>query len=355
MDERESAWKFAQNSHIRIPKLRSLPSVSLQQKVTNQWCYHPERRLLQWLSEFHEGIEELVEDHRIVRNRVTKDALADKIKQFKVHENQNFSHNNLTLDFEDDEEPLIIKAESIQNWEKSDPDHKKYTISPISASHQNVENLLKHNHSIHDLENNPQFNVFCAISEALDIAHSSQHVSLFQQLDLMDSVAKLNAEILNNAMENLEFDQLEEYYLYDTEDNKSLLIEHISETCHTGFRYWDSLLEHAATDQFLNKVTPTRKFNSKTVKDFVWSFGIILLMFIGSPFMGLPLGTKFQKFVTVYPDFYFISCGQSFYMILGILLFDYSESHPESHSWQIVILWWFLLYLWCLKCYEEIR
>ena len=30
---------------------------------TNQWCYHPERKLLEWLSEFHECVMEIVENH----------------------------------------------------------------------------------------------------------------------------------------------------------------------------------------------------------------------------------------------------------------------------------------------------
>ena len=199
------------------------------------------------------------------------------------------------------------------------------------------------------------FNVFCKLSEALDIAHNSVEVSTFQKLDIQDSISKLNSEILNNATENLKINQLEEYFLYDREDHKSLLIEHISETCYTGFRYWESLLEHSATDHFLNRVTPTRKFVENSFTKILLSFFIKLLLFVTSPICGLPLGDKFERFVTVYPDFYFISCGHSFYMIVGMLLFDYLETDSLTKIWILVSIWLFLLYLWILKVEEEAR
>ena len=78
-------------------------------------------------------------------------------------------------------------------------------------------------------------------------------------------MSTISSEILHNAVENLDIDQLQEYYLYDESDHKSLLIEHVSESCYTGFRYFESFLEHVATDHVLNKVTPVRRFVSNNI------------------------------------------------------------------------------------------
>ena len=106
------------------------------------------------------------------------------------------------------------------------------TLSKPTPSLEQIESILQQTHTIHDLENNSSFNVFCKLSEALDTAHNSCEVSSFQKQDIQDSISKLNSEILSNAVENLDSDQLVEYFLYDEDDHKSLLIEHISETCY---------------------------------------------------------------------------------------------------------------------------
>ena len=48
-------------------------------------------------------------------------------------------------------------------------------------------------------------------------------------------MSTISSEILHNAVENLDIDQLQEYYLYDESDHKSLLIEHVSESCYRVF------------------------------------------------------------------------------------------------------------------------
>ena len=114
-------------------------------------------------------------------------------------------------------------------------------------------------------------------------------------------------------------------------------------------------MEHSATDHFLNRVTPTRKFVKNSFGKVLRSFLIKLVMFLASPIADLPLGTRFKTWITVYPDYFYISCGHSFHMIAGILLFDHLESKPGTNYGGLLVLWWFLFYLWVLKVAEEIK
>ena len=207
-------------------------------RLTNRWSYHPERQLLEWLSSFHIAIMELVKNN----------------------------------------ENIFVKTLFENRKQKN-----------MKVTFEQIERVLKKEYTIYDLENNTVFNVFCKLSEALDSAHHSSEVSTFQRQDIQDTIAKVNTGILHMAIENLNIDQLEEYFLYDPEDHKSLLVEHISETCYTGFRYWESLLEHEATDHFLNKVTPTRKLPeiSNPIFKHFCKFLIKLLIFFTSPICGM--------------------------------------------------------------------
>ena len=97
------------------------------QRLINRWSYHPERQLLEWLTNFHDGIEKLV--------------ISTKSQDASDDTNRLRRNKSKTLTFNE------------------------------------VDNLLKENRTIHQLANDEEFNVFCKLSEILESSHSSDEVS----------------------------------------------------------------------------------------------------------------------------------------------------------------------------------
>lgn len=253
--------------------------------LTSSWCYHPEKQLLEWLSDYDAEIKE------------------------KAGEN--------------------LKITSA---------HFKHTSEHLSLLHRN-SNL----------------NIYSKLATALKTAFHSKHVSSFQKQDILESVANVNSLMLNEANEFLDTNNLKKYFLFDSTDNKSFLVEEICNTAYVGFNYWDSILEHPLMDHFLDEVTPTKKFIQHPAKRFVHEYLIKLLAFVFSPIYSwsIILNLPFKKFFVVYPEFYFIACGQAFYTILAILFLEYFRKNSDN-TVGFYFLWAFIFIQFLNKVIEEI-
>ena len=91
----------------------------------------------------------------------------------KVFKNKRSDHKN--------ESGILKTSESISN--QSDHDSSLNNIDKIFKL-KNIKSILEKEHTIHDLENNPEFNVYCKLSEAFhsgqDWVEILQHSAYFQ-------------------------------------------------------------------------------------------------------------------------------------------------------------------------------